>query len=114
MSGWGEVRLRRIVEAAGMLEHVDFGEQLSDTRADGNAGQRPDLVVHLSGDRHVVIDAKAPLDFPLGITPSGQCDRIKVGTGRDRRALLSFRDTCQLASRTCRRSVRRVNHCDAR
>ena len=29
------------------------------------AGQRPDLVVHLAGDRHVVIDAKAPMDAYL-------------------------------------------------
>lgn len=65
---WGEVQLRRIVEAAGMLEHVDFTEQLPGTRADGNAGQRPDLVVHLSGDRHIVIDAKAPMDAYLDAT----------------------------------------------
>ena len=65
---WGEVQLRRIVEAAGMLEHVDFTEQLSGTRADGNAGQRPDLVVHLSGGRRVVIDAKAPMDAYLDAT----------------------------------------------
>ncbi|WP_232820255.1 DNA recombination protein RmuC [Brachybacterium sp. YJGR34] len=65
---WGEVQLRRIVEAAGMLEHVDFSEQLAGTRADGTAGQRPDLVVHLSGDRHVVIDAKAPMDAYLDAT----------------------------------------------
>lgn len=65
---WGEVQLRRIVEAAGMLEHVDFTEQLSGTRADGNAGQRPDLVVHLAGDRRVVLDAKAPMDAYLDAT----------------------------------------------
>ncbi len=62
---WGEVQLRRIVEAAGMLEHVDFTEQLPGTRADGDKGQRPDLVIHLAGDRHVVIDAKAPMDAYL-------------------------------------------------
>ena len=65
---WGEVQLRRIVEAAGMLEHVDFSEQLAGARADGDRGQRPDLVVHLAGDRHVVIDAKAPMDAYLDAT----------------------------------------------
>ena len=65
---WGEVQLRSIVEAAGMLEHVDFTEQLPGTRADGEKGQRPDLVVHLAGDRHVVIDAKAPMDAYLDAT----------------------------------------------
>lgn len=72
---WGEVQLRRIVEAAGMLEHVDFTEQLSGTRADGNAGQRPDLVVHLAGDRHVVIDAKAPMDAYLDATEESDPER---------------------------------------
>ncbi len=62
---WGEVQLRRIVEAAGMLEHVDFSEQLGGTRADGEKGQRPDLVVHLSGERTLVVDAKAPMDAYL-------------------------------------------------
>jgi len=77
---WGEVQLRRIVEAAGMLEHVDFTEQLAGTRADGNAGQRPDLVVHLSGDRHVVIDAKAPMDAYLDATE--ETDPVRAATRR--------------------------------
>lgn len=62
---WGEVQLRRIVEAAGMLEHTDFTEQQSGRNVGGEKGQRPDLVVHLSHGRTIVVDAKAPMDAYL-------------------------------------------------
>lgn len=58
---WGEIQLRRIVEASGMLAHVDYTEQHSVSDADG-AAQRPDMVVHLPGRRNLIIDAKAPLN----------------------------------------------------
>lgn len=57
---WGEVQLRRVVEAAGMIPHVDFAEQHTGTDVDG-AGLRPDMVVHLPGERQLIVDAKAPL-----------------------------------------------------
>ncbi len=57
---WGEVQLRRVVEHAGMLARVDFTVQANATTPDG-VGVRPDLVVHLPGGKHVVVDAKAPL-----------------------------------------------------
>lgn len=57
---WGEMQLRRVVEAAGMMDHVHFQEQPHSETADGIL--RPDLVVHLAGDRHAVVDAKVPLD----------------------------------------------------
>ena len=53
---WGELQLRRVVEAAGMVDHVDFVEQ-SSARTDVGL-QRPDMVVQLGGGKQVVIDAK--------------------------------------------------------
>ncbi|MGV3534092.1 MAG: DNA recombination protein RmuC, partial [Chthoniobacteraceae bacterium] len=60
---WGEIQLRRVVELAGMIDHCDFTEQV--TLGDGESRQRPDLVVQLPGGKHLVIDAKAPLDAYL-------------------------------------------------
>lgn len=56
---WGEMQLRRAVEAAGMLAHCDFTEQVTVAGEEGRL--RPDLVVHLPGGRSVVVDAKVPL-----------------------------------------------------
>jgi DNA recombination protein RmuC len=65
---WGEHQLRRIVEAAGMLEHCDFTEQVAGVT--DNGGVRPDLVVHLHGGRRVVVDAKAPFEAYLAAMES--------------------------------------------
>jgi DNA recombination protein RmuC len=60
---WGELQLKRVVELAGMVEHCDFEEQ--HTLADEDRRMRPDVVVRLPGGKHVVIDAKVPLDAYL-------------------------------------------------
>jgi DNA recombination protein RmuC len=56
---WGEMQLRNAVEAAGMLAHCDFHEQVTVTGEEGRL--RPDLVVRLPGGGTVVVDAKVPL-----------------------------------------------------
>jgi DNA recombination protein RmuC len=57
---WGEMTLRRAVELAGMVEHVDYAEQPS-VESDGGR-LRPDMVVRLPGGRQVLVDAKVSLD----------------------------------------------------
>jgi DNA recombination protein RmuC len=60
---WGQMQLRNVVELAGMLPHCDFAEQ-SQLAGDGTV-LRPDLVVNMPGGKHVVVDAKAPLQGVL-------------------------------------------------
>lgn len=65
---WGEVQLRRIVEAAGMLQHTDFDEQVSfsvNTAERDSEQFRPDMLVHLPGNKSLVVDAKAPMSAIL-------------------------------------------------
>ncbi len=52
---WAEFQLQRLVELAGMQQHVDFELQVS------GATGRPDLVVYLPGNGCIVVDAKAPM-----------------------------------------------------
>ena len=85
---WGEVELARVLEASGMMRHVDFSEQRTigalvqrrggpagppgsaDSAAgEGAAGRsRPDVVVHLPGEGYLAVDAKAPMDSYLAAT----------------------------------------------
>lgn len=57
---WGEAQLRRIVEEAGLLRHVDF-ELQAQISSDAGTG-RPDMIVRLPGGKSIAVDAKAPLD----------------------------------------------------
>jgi DNA recombination protein RmuC len=62
---WGEETLRRVVEAAGMSAHCDFTEQAQ------SGENRPDLIVHLPGNRVIIVDSKVPdLDFLAALEAS--------------------------------------------
>lgn len=72
---WGEIQLRRLVELAGMTEHVDFDLQKEIRGAD--ARLRPDMVVLLPGERRVTVDSKVALDaLEDSQTAEAEADRI--------------------------------------
>ena len=75
---WGEMQLRRVVEAAGMLNRVDFVEQSHVSTDDGDL--RPDMVVHLAGGKRVVVDAKVAflgyLDAQQTTDPARRAERL--------------------------------------
>lgn len=67
---WGEETLRRVVEAAGMSTHCDFTEQ---AQMDDS---KPDLLIHLPGDRVIIVDAKVPdLEFLTAADDAEVADR---------------------------------------
>ena len=57
---WGEVQLRRVLEHAGLLARCDFDEQVCRVSRHGRQ-VRPDVVVQLPGNKHLVVDSKAPM-----------------------------------------------------
>ncbi len=57
---WGEVVLERILESAGLRRGHEYTVQHSITREDATRVQ-PDVIVHLPGERKLVIDAKVSL-----------------------------------------------------
>jgi len=60
---WGETQLRNVVQAAGLIERVDFDVQ-SSISSDSGAG-RPDMVIHLPGGKNIAVDAKVPFSAYL-------------------------------------------------
>ena len=57
---WGETTLKRVVELAGMVDHVDFEEQVSTTTETGRL--RPDMVINMPNGHNVVVDSKVALN----------------------------------------------------
>ena len=67
---WGELQLRRVLEAAGMLEGSHFDIKESAHAEDGRL--TPDVIVKLPGGKHVVVDAKVPLTAFLDAVESDE------------------------------------------
>jgi DNA recombination protein RmuC len=58
---WGELSLRRVVQHAGMLDHVDFAEQEGQASHSEDGIGIPDMKILLTGGRMIYVDSKVPL-----------------------------------------------------
>lgn len=77
---WGEISLRRLAELAGMVEHCDFYEQPSYPAEEGL--RRPDMVIHLPGEREIIVDSKVALDAYLDAIEASSDDVKEQHLGR--------------------------------
>ncbi|MFO8042871.1 MAG: DNA recombination protein RmuC [Alkalispirochaeta sp.] len=98
---WGEVQLRRLVELAGMSEHVDFSEQTGRAAGSGGSGGgtaagqgatgegrgRPDLIVRLPSQGIMPVDAKAPMNAYLESHEAASPDLARQALKRHAAAL---------------------------
>jgi len=93
---WGEITLKRLVELSGMTNRVDFIEQMSIATEDGRL--RPDMVVHLPGNRQVVVDCKAALDAFLDAAACADEEKKKGHlTRHSQQVRLRGRELCSKA-----------------
>lgn len=58
---WGELVLERLLESSGLRRGEDYVAQESLVGADGRSRVRPDIILRLPDQRHLVIDSKVSL-----------------------------------------------------
>ena len=57
---WGEMALQRILEVSGLTEGIEYTTQ-SSFRDENQQLYRPDVVIHLPGEKQLIIDSKVSL-----------------------------------------------------
>jgi DNA recombination protein RmuC len=66
---WGELLLEDVLERAGLRRGQHYDTQTSSRSEDSQTRSVPDVVIHLPGNRHIIVDSKFTLpDYRLFVT----------------------------------------------
>jgi len=72
---WGEMILERILESSGLREGHEFLREDS-TDIGGGKRHRPDVIVRMPGEKHIIIDSKVSLtDYERALSATETTDR---------------------------------------
>ncbi len=61
LGNWGEIQVERLLEGAGLVRDRDYRREDSFRTVDGDL-RRPDFVLYLPEDKHIIIDSKVSLN----------------------------------------------------
>jgi len=74
---WGELVLEKILERSGLIEGTEYKTQITSTNVDGDK-IRPDVVIFLPDDKHVIVDSKVSLvAYNACVNAANEDDRLK-------------------------------------
>lgn len=74
---WGEMVLERILESSGLIKGQEYETQYSDTNAE-NTLIRPDVIIKLPDNKHIIIDAKVSLTaYEKMVSSKNEDDKLK-------------------------------------
>lgn len=84
---WGELTLERVLEVAGMREHVDYNRQ--EHASGGDGAIRPDAVIRMPRGMTVPVDAKTPLDSYMRAHEAEDDDKQRDALQQHAKSLMS-------------------------
>jgi DNA recombination protein RmuC len=74
---WGEMVLEKILERSGLVEGVEYKTQTTSTNVEGDK-IRPDVVIFLPDDKHVIVDSKVSLvAYNACVNATSEEERLK-------------------------------------
>lgn len=75
---WGELILQRLLERSGLREGQEFEREKSFTSEEGKR-LRPDVILNLPDNKHIVIDSKVSLtDYERALNAQSESERLKA------------------------------------